>query len=290
MLLDWLKQTNPLPTWTAIVTALKKPAVRLEQLAEEIEKKWISESNGIAAEVAKLSFPHIKDVAPDDRMREELEQRLRVESKDIIQEFRILRNKFFDSLEERKITVGKLVEYLEEEIDDHLQQQVINSFEDVKNFIKRISSFYDYQLIKYMIRLTGTEKDKDQLEEYEKAFLYYAKRRIYECPSTFGNLDDAGSELHVKLDSKYDGCNLEQLKEFQYRLCSILRISVYVCRLKSIEKGCLFLTFMIPHHVQETTFPLSAEQETVLIELKVLQIVCGDYQQHFNKQGSHSVL
>ena len=39
----WLKQVNPLPTWSAIVTALRCPVVGHIMLAKEIEMKHITE-------------------------------------------------------------------------------------------------------------------------------------------------------------------------------------------------------------------------------------------------------
>ena len=285
MLILWLKQVNPPPTWCALVNALKQPAINFLQPAEQIEKMYMGkDSNGISAEVAKFSFPHIKEVVPDDHAREELEHRLRMESKDIIMQFRILRNKFFNSIEKQEITAKKLVQYLKEEIAEALQQETITSkpmtVDDVEEFIENNTSFYDYQLIKYMIELTGTDKDRDQLKLYEDAFSAYAKRRVYECPSVLdsGTSDDTKSELRVKLDSTYDKCTLEELKDFRYRLCSILRISGYDCHLKAVEKGCLLVIFMIPSHIKRDLFPLSTEQEKALLELRVLQLTCGDYQ------------
>ena len=281
MLTLWLKQVDPPPTWSALVTALKQPTVGLQQIAEKIEKTFnITDSNGLSAEVAKLSFPHIKEMIPNEHAREELEHRLRMESKEIMQDFHILRHKFFDSIEEQKIAVDKLMEYLEDEASDILPQGFDSKpmlLKEVKQLIKQNSSFYDYQLIKYMIKLTGTDGDKVQLKQYEEAFLVYAKRRIYECPSTFCCSNDTDSELQVKLDSMYDNCKLEELKEFQYRLCSILKISVYVCRLKSTEKGCFLLYFLIPCHVQ-AVLSLSDEQEKALLELGVHHLTCGNYQ------------
>ena len=128
MLTLWLKQVDPLPTWSALITALQQPPIGLQQLAEQIEKMHIvNDSNGLSAEVAKLSFPHIKEVVPDQCAREELEHRLRIESKDIMQEFHILRNKFFDSIEEQKIPIDKLMEYLEDELSDCLPQRGVDS-------------------------------------------------------------------------------------------------------------------------------------------------------------------
>ena len=281
MLILWLNCVNPPPTWSTLVNALKQPAVNFQQLAEQIEK--LHRDEDINAEVAKLSFPHIEEVIPDDDARDKLEYRLRMESKAIIIQFRILRNKFFDSIERQEITAKKLVKYLKEEIAEALQQKTITSkpmtVDDVEEFIENNTSFFDYQLIQYMIAVIGTDGDKDQLKQYEEAFLVYAKRRVYECPSIFCSSGDTDAELHVKLDSMYDDHKLEELKkDFQYRLCSILRISVYVCRLKSIEKGCFLLTFLIPCHVQETVFPLSIEQETTLLELGVRKLTCGCYQ------------
>jgi hypothetical protein len=290
MLSLWLKQVNPSPTWTALITALKQPTVGLEQLAEQVESKHICAKESFA-EAAKLSFPHIKEVAPDKRSREELEHRLRMETKDIMQDFHVLRNKLFDSIEEQKIAVEKLVEYLEDEVSDFLPQRDVNSeplaLKEVKQIIKQNTSFYDYQLIKYMIKLTGKDEDKDRLGQYEKDFSAYAKRRVIECPSVLSTSDDrTKSELYVKLDSMYDKCKLEELKDLQYRLWSILKISVYVCHLKSIEKGCFLLTFFIPHHLRNAVFPLSAEQENSLLELGVRKLTCGWYQypRYYNQQ------
>ena len=208
-----------------------------------------------------------------------------METKDIMQDFHVLRNKLFDSIEEQKITVDKLVEYLEDEVSlsDYLPQRDINSkpptLKEVKQIIKQNTSFYDYQLIKYMIKLTGRDKDIERLEKYEKAFSAYAERRVYECPSVFSTSDDhTKSELHVKLDSMYDKCKLEELNDFKCRLWSILKVSVYVCCLKSVERGCFLLTFFIPHRLQDAVFPLSAEQENDLLELGVHKLTCGRYQ------------
>ena len=45
MLTLWLRGVDPLPTWSAMVTALKKPAVGLGDLAEEVESKFIRQSS-----------------------------------------------------------------------------------------------------------------------------------------------------------------------------------------------------------------------------------------------------
>ena len=250
-------------------------------------------TNGVSAEVAKLSFPHIEEVITNKDELEGLEYRLKRDSKDIMMQFRILRNKFFDSIERQNITAKKLMQYLEEEITDALRQRTVTSkpatVGNVEEFIKKNTSFYNYQLIKYMIELTGTDQDKDQLKQYEEAFSAYAKRRVFECPAEFSTSDDdTKTELQVKLDSAYDECKLEELMDFQERLCSILTISVHLCHLRSVAKGCFLLTFLIPYHVQKDAFPLSSKQENTLLELGVCQLICGNY--HFPRINQVSII
>lgn len=280
MLTLWLKQVDPPPTWSSLVSALNRPAVGYQGLAEEIATKHIikEDSSGVSAEVAKLSFPHIDKIAPDEHTREELLGRLRAESKAIIKEYNVLENQFFDTLEDEDFSVRRLERYLRRYAS---QEQKLKTIEDVEDVITERSSFYDYQLLEYMIELAGSERDKEKLQEYQKKFMTYAKRRVYECPSIIGgtspNESSFKSKLCVKLDSTYDDCTLEQLKDFQYKLCAILQLSICVCKLNLIETGCLFLTFMV-HDTLEPTLPLSTEQKKCLQELGVLHLRYGCYE------------
>ena len=291
----WLNKTDPRPTLNAMIKALKEPTVGLEQLANQVNKQWTesnvakSETCSTDTEIDQLSFPHISKVAPDEKTRELLEGRLREESLDIMQEFRVVINKFFDSLEDQNYPIKRLVRYLADEAIDN-KQDPIASIEDIQGLIKCRSSFYDYRLVKYMINLAGTAEDKERLQKYEQAFLSYAKRRIYECPSKFKAIctsDDV--KLHVKLDSEYDECKLEELKGFQNRLCSILQINLYYCLLSEVKEGCFEVTFLIPQHVQEAIFPLSTEQLVELENLKVLYIACGCYKELIAPKPPESV-
>ena len=119
MLCEWLKRTDPQPTWTALVDALKAPAVGLGQLAEEIKKNHIAQSNSLAnitqtsqsqqatvkcssassfrqstirsrvsTAIAGFSFPHIDEVLDlDEEQKEALELRLKDESQQIMLDF-----------------------------------------------------------------------------------------------------------------------------------------------------------------------------------------------------------
>ena len=49
MLKEWLKRTNPIPSWRATVEGLRDVTVEENQLAEEVEKKYCSSASaGVA--------------------------------------------------------------------------------------------------------------------------------------------------------------------------------------------------------------------------------------------------
>ena len=285
MLTLWLKNVDPPPTWSAMIAALRDPAVGLKKLSDDVSNRFskrtdsISVTNSIEPKT-ELSFPYIYKITPDERTRQQLIGRLREESLDIMQEFLVVINRFLDSLEDRDYSVDKLVRYLEDAVKDNPLQ--LQTMKDIQSFIKRKSSFFNYRLVRYMINMAGTSNDLDQLHSYEKSFLHYAKRRIYECPSTFKTRSSKDEiELQIKLDSEYDQCTLEELDGFQYRLTSVLELNIYCCLLSKVEEGCLEVTFFIPSHLHKTLFPLTSDQEESLMALKVLAIVCGDYQRCF---------
>ena len=267
----WLRQTDLLPTWTNLVLALEGPTIGFQTLAHRIQMKYIVERK--SDDVIPLTFPHINEIAPDEDSRQLLEGRLRAQTKEIIHKYRVLKHKHFDKLEDRNYPVERLARYLKDYGGLNL-----TSIKNVQEFITDRSSFYDYHILKYIILLAGDEEDKQNLEEYERHFRVYARRRIFECPSNIGFIPASKSHslLCVKLDSIYDKCTADELVEFQQRLCDALDMSIYVCKLNTIERGCIKLTFII-HNVSKPTFPLSTKQETELVELGVCQLEYRDY-------------
>ena len=259
----------------------------LEDVQSHREKSTILELSGL--------FPHADKIKGlSDNECKKLEEKLCLESQQIMLKFFALRNRFFHSLEVQQISLKSLVRYLkglkafklptlatpqEPALKDELDK--IMSVEDVKDIIEDRSSFYDYTFVEYMIKITGTPQDSSELENYIKDFKKYAERRIYFCPSKF--ITDASStkenecKLYVKLDSAYDEYDLSGLKRFQLRLAELLNAAYEVLRLCSVESGCFKLTFLIPSFLKDIIFPLSSEQELELKKMNILELKCGDY-------------
>ena len=313
LLSEWLRQGSPQPTWGSIVAVLCSKAVDMPQVALAIKNEYLlgatevqrlhSEEYGASskvesdcvqacAETKVVAYRHIKEFNDlNDSQREQLEQRLIMESEDIRIRFNLLLNKFFDSVEDQNVPVKKLIRYLKgltalkriasmestEECETYIGDlEKINDIEGIRDVVEKHSTFFDYRPLEYMIELCGSKKDKSELERYKNHFENYIKRRVFECPLDIGPVDAADStRLCVKLESDYT--KLIELKQFQCRLSLILNIQVYHLRLISIREGCILLTFLIPNLLQEKIVPLSVQEEIALLEMGVIQLSCGAY-------------
>lgn len=217
MLIIWLKQSKPRPTWSKMIKALKSRPVGFQQLAQHIEMNSGAKQHEISLELSLKGMTE-----PDEEIQEgpHLEGRLRAQTRGIIVKFNTLKCKLFDMLE--RYSVPKLAEYLEEYHAENL-----TSFGDVKEFIKRKSSFYDYEIVEYVIGVAGTEEDKKRFQQYEEQFEAYAKHQ-FPSPSTSPITLDSHSvsQICFKLDSEYSKLQHDPDKrmQFQCRLCNLLKI------------------------------------------------------------------
>ena len=79
------------------------------------------------------------------------------------------------------------------------EPKVIDDYNEI-NWKK--TSFFNYELIDYMIQLSGTDDDKQNLGNYRTKFSIYAKRRVYESPAIISNLSPSETKLHANWFSK----------------------------------------------------------------------------------------
>ena len=241
------------------------------------------------------SFPYLKVSGLTPEQQDVLRIRLCVESEDIIQKFGHLHSRVYESLCKQKVPVDKLVTHLlslgafdpvykgsqKPALQTFFQQlQNAGNIEKVLFIIRDYISFFNYRVIEHIVNELGTDQDKVELQNYEKEFDEYSKRRVYECPPVYGSKINADhADIVVKVDSVYEEFTVKELQKFQYRLSRILHISPQsVLRLCRVEEGCLQLIFQVPSFVQQEIFPLSSEQESALAAEGVIRLTCGDYQ------------
>ena len=244
------------------------------------------------------SFPLLKSHSMKTEDYEKLEARLYHQTLTIMEKFVDMFTNFFQSLSDRKIPVKKLVAYLktfgaftpiykgenQPLLKDELSKLNMETadMDDLMLIVTDYCSFFNFRLLSYLVKKHGTLSDQEELKRYKEEFTEYSKRRIYECPSEIGVINETCASLIVKLDQSYERYSLNQLGLLEVDLCQIFGISNL--NLRQVERGCLQLTFQLPFFVQEAVFPLSREQEEKLKALHVLRVDCGDY--HFSSDVS----
>jgi hypothetical protein len=164
----------------------------------------------------------------------------------IIQEYRTLEDEFFNALnqEEAGISVDELAGHLKE----FPEYRTIKTAKEMQEFITKRSSFYDYELLKYVIECTSSKGDdlKRKLGEYEKKFNAYAKQPISDCPIGYVPSIGCGTELRAALDRNPNDMTLEEVKRFKDEIFPIIGIPVYTCQLISVNLDRpIILTFML---------------------------------------------
>ena len=241
------------------------------------------------------SFPYLKVSGLTPEQQEELSIRLCVESEDMVHKFWHLHSSVYESLRKQRVPVDRLVAHLlslhafepfykgsqKPALQTFFQElQNAGSVEKVLFIIRDYISFFNYHVIEHIVDGLGTDQDRVELQNYEREFDEYSKRRVYECPPEYGSKSDAHhADLVVKLDSVFEEFTVKELKKFQYRLGRIFCVTPQsVLRLCRVEEGCLQLIFQVPSFVQQEIFPLSSEQESALAAEGVIRLTCGDYQ------------
>ena len=247
--------------------------------------------NPLPAETT-LKFPLLEHMnGLNEVQKDDLRARLKEETKQIMLQFYNLLSKFFNALKERKVSVDDIKTHLMvlEAFDDdddrpafHEQRDKLDhatTINEVFQVIKVFCSFFNYDLIEHLIDIIGTDEDKVRLEKYKIKFMEYARRRIYECPPKTAMSTTGQCDMIMKLESRFSSkLTLSDLRQFRFNVSKTLKVSPYIVRLCCIEKGCIRLTFQIPHFVAQRSFPLTSEQGNSLLQLGMTRLICGDYE------------
>ena len=164
-------------------------------------------------------------------------------------------------------------------LEDRIEElQVIDTIDKVFLILRGYMSFFSYHIIECIVHEFGNPQDKERLQTYTSNLDKYSRRSVFECP-TYSLTRKDQANLVVKLEGiDLEKYNAKHLEVFQYRICNIVKVSKYTLRLSSVEKGCIQVTFQMPHFVKEVIFPLSESQKAALQDEGVTRLTCGDYQ------------
>lgn len=244
-------------------------------------------------EYPKSGFPYLDTSRQTRKDAEQLKGRLLRESQNMMFTFQHLVSGTIDSLLERGITPQDLVSRLMslralKPVYD-LQPPIpalLHRSEELKNattiqavfiIVQDYCSFFNYDIIGFIVETLGTEKDKLRLQEYEDELKRYSKRRVFECPLEYGSRADPSQVcVVVKVDKSLESFTLEGLQAFKDKLSTIFHLERPL-ELLCVEKGCMQMTYQIPPTVERRIFPLSPEQLRELQAEGVIMLSCNNY-------------
>ena len=234
------------------------------------------------------SFSHLNTEELDDSQKRILKGRLYREFEVITTDFGSLVYKTYESLIQQGITVQQLVCLLGglDAFQPMLHKrpllcieelQAADNIDKVFLILRGYMSFFSYRIIEYIIGQFGTEQDKENLDSYTTKLTEYSRRSIFECP-TYSLARKDHASLVVKLEGfVFERYNLTHLAVLESRISDIIEVTKYTLRLCTVEKGCLQLTFQMPHFVKEVIFPLTDSQKAALKVEGVTRLTCEDY-------------
>ncbi len=229
----------------------------------------------------------------DDKI--DLEARLVTDAETMGQEFALLCCQARESFEKRGITPQVLAYVLLDLVvyrpssssasipllkgDEEILMKA-QSVHDTFNALRPHMSFYNYEILQFLIQGKGSEDDKAALAVYMRKFTEFCKRNVFEVPQLLkysnghqGESHKTEQKLHVKVTEHFKaafllkstaealpstgdepqaknicssklGINLEDAKNIQRKLAKILNLNTSALFLDTISEGSVILTFL----------------------------------------------
>ena len=206
--------------------------------------------------------------------------------------------KTLESLEHNKVTVRQLastllalgayepvIEKEEALLEDHEEKLFqAQSFPDVYRVIHPYMSFFNPELLAYIIETHGTQKNHEDLNEYISkldAFCQGAVSPPMDLSSkgqSSTTATESRDEIVIKLNLK--DRRLQRIRNIKSSIARILGVKEVTLCLVSIQEGCTKITFMVPQFVLKQQFPLLEEQVQKFLCIGALQIMTSNGHQY----------
>ena len=179
----------------------------------------------------------------------------------------------------------------------------VQNIDAIFDIIRPHMSFFNYEILEFLIETAGSKEDKRALKVYLHDFRHFCRRSVFEVPkNNFGHSPEKGvgqRDFHVKitkifksaflvfndeyvteteppLENSYApnlGISLNNAKYIQRKLALVLNMKISSLYLDSVSPGCTVLTFLIPAHIPLAD--LDSNPDVVGLSSKGVRILCG---------------
>ena len=251
-------------------------------------KHFVSEGCPKQTQEEKQDYPYLCANHLSGSDREFLEQKLEVETNNIVTNFSVLFVKVAELLEELHVEVNFIkmsVLSLEGfryiigskvlDKEDELEIKKANKISEIFLVIYKYSSFFNYHIIKHIVELHGGERGKSLLEDYlEKFQQFCCRKNIFENIAFTNNSRKTAKVLVFKC--REEVTYMEGVVELIRKIEGCLGLNPFTLQLKTIKTGCVELHFLISAAVADHIFPVSPSQHSALSEIGVKVLSCDD--------------
>ena len=210
--------------------------------------------------------------------KEQLNQKLHSESKEIMEKYQKLISATINSLKQNKVPVERILDGMgpAKPVFEHSKGCMVpdleeaDSIDKIMSCVSKYSSFFYFQMLECVIESVGTPEDRENLAEYKKDFKEYAERQIHNMrPLEISEGNEEGhADFYVALDENYGDCSLYKLHSFVNDLQKVLNVPPS-SGLKPYRIEGLKLTFQLHFSLLKFVFPLTKEQEAKVARIGV---------------------
>lgn len=171
------------------------------------------------------------------------------------------------------ITAEELIDFLTGKYYDYEELlKNCTSHNDVFKELSEYYSFFSYDLMEHIAKQFGSAGIKKEMKRYKQKFQKYAKRRVCECPSVYGDARDSEKVFKIKIEADIGSMCANEVKRYEKELQDILGHRS-LCLLE-IKDGCVELIFRAVEDNDE--FVINEYQHIQLRKIGVITISYGD--------------
>ena len=162
---------------------------------------------------------------------------------------------------------------------DHKDKQEIKNAKNLSEVFMTLRdyiSFFNYEIVQYLIELLGSPDDQTQLREYCSALDQFCQRNVFEVPAeVFSSKSRNKTAKVLVLKCTERVATLEYVKRLTRRIAEALGIQRAALQLRSVRQGCLELHFLITVAVAKCIYPVSPTVQVALSAMGIKVLTCG---------------
>ena len=231
-----------------------------------------------------FSFPHLDTSSLDEDDRIELEDRLIRDTRKMIISFTAFTLIIQESFENQRIPLERIKDSVLSldafndgigvKVPDPQDKQEIKNAKNLPEVFMTLRdyiSFFNYEIVQYLIELLGSPDDQTQLREYCSALDQFCQRNVFEVPAeAFSSKSRIKTAKVFVLKCTERVATLECVKRLTRRIAEALGLQKAALQLHSVKQGCLELHFLITVAVAKRIYPVSPTVEAALSAIGVL--------------------